>query len=560
MRAMSQRGRPASRGGRVIALTHGVAAGVLVAVLAAVALVVQPPAPPGIAEFAPSAAKPIEQAPQRQSSQFGSGADVECAETQKCMPASASPTVLPSPSMSALAGVPSALRCYRWPDGSVTQTFDRQSPPCIAAWDERRGNGGATTRGVDGRTVRVAWPAPKGSWGTYNNFLAPMLRFVNAHYQFYGRKLVIEPVEFPLPQSESARRSLAAQVVEQRVFATTTHGDDGSPSFPLAAAQRHVVTVLTNSHPTLREHQLRDHAPYLWAVTPTAEAVQRNAAEFGCTSLVGRRAEWAGAGSSDKLRRFVLGYTAPYGGAPEPLTEPLADGLRGCDAEVKAVRFDDGADGVVRRQQLVDLSRDGWTTVFWVGHGSGLNQVPRDASSIGYQPEWIELEGTTASGRSVGIPPEQRAHLMSMRPWNKSLLRAEYPGAQAWQIGGGKGQPPSSGWGNAFYRPLALLAAGIQMAGPNLTPQAFRAGLEQTTFPNPGAGSAPLYQASVGFTDGDATFADDYAIAWWDERVQDPDTAAGERGGYCYYGRGRRFRLGGWPRNLRLFTPGTPCR
>ena len=43
-----------------------------------------------------------------------------------------------------------------WPDGKVTQTFDPQSPACIASWPEAaKGNGGATTRGVSTSTTRA---------------------------------------------------------------------------------------------------------------------------------------------------------------------------------------------------------------------------------------------------------------------------------------------------------------------------------------------------------------------------------------------------------------------
>ena len=51
----------------------------------------------------------------------------------------------------------------------------------------------------------------------------------------------------------------------------------------------------------------------------------------------------------------------------------------------------------------------------------------------------------------------------------------------------------------AFYNELLILAAGIQLAGPNLTPETFAQGLASTTFPNPGAAGAPFFQATVGF-------------------------------------------------------------
>ena len=51
----------------------------------------------------------------------------------------------------------------------------------------------------------------------------------------------------------------------------------------------------------------------------------------------------------------------------------------------------------------------------------------------------------------------------------------------------------------ARYSSLLLLASGIQLAGPNLTPATFQAGLMRADqFPNPGARGAPYFQARVG--------------------------------------------------------------
>src|SRR5690349_6960974 len=129
-------------GGRAVPVVNGLLPVGLVVVLAVVALVVKPPSPPGIAEFAPQASKPISRAPLSQSARFGTDG-AACTTRQSCAPgkdiSGAAPTPVPAGVVS--SGVPSALQCYTWPDGSVTQTFDPQSPPCIATWDTASGNG-----------------------------------------------------------------------------------------------------------------------------------------------------------------------------------------------------------------------------------------------------------------------------------------------------------------------------------------------------------------------------------------------------------------------------------
>src|SRR5437868_1214001 len=50
-----------------------------------------------------------------------------------------------------------------------------------------------------------------------------------------------------------------------------------------------------------------------------------------------------------------------------------------------------------------------------------------------------------------------------------------------------------SGW-NLAYRGVLMMAAGLQMAGPHLTPETFAAGLQKTVFPNP---DTPLEEGKV---------------------------------------------------------------
>jgi hypothetical protein len=98
---------------------------------------------------------------------------------------------------------------------------------------------------------------------------------------------------------------------------------------------------------------------------------------------------------------------------------------------------------------------------------------------------------------------------------------------------------------------MLLLAAGLQMAGPHLTPQSFAQGLRSTTFPNPGAGVAPFYQGTVGFVPGDAAMVRDFAGIWLDTRMPGPAVAGAknlnESGAFCYVGLGYRRGSETWP-------------
>src|SRR5687767_11827874 len=230
----------ARRGNWPVVAVNAVVAVTVLALVAVLALVVKPPAPPGIAAFAPQAAKPITKAPLGQSAELGTG-EGQCADGQVCTGPSTSPapsaSALPSvgPSLPSEArGVPSALQCYTWPDGTVTQTFDPQSPPCIASWDDTKGNGGVTSPGVTATEIRVALPvnntvSPTGSWPD----LKPIVDFLNTRYQFYGRKIRIVPFVSQQANAQytgifndpAAQRADASQITQLKVFATTDFVD-----------------------------------------------------------------------------------------------------------------------------------------------------------------------------------------------------------------------------------------------------------------------------------------------------------------------------------------------
>ena len=95
----------------------------------------------------------------------------------------------------------------------------------------------------------------------------------------------------------------------------------------------------------------------------------------------------------------------------------------------------------------------------------------------------------------------------------------------------------------SYYAQMALvLGAGIQEAGPELTPETFATGLRKARHPNQGVGTAPWWQPSVGFGTSDATLNDDFALAWWS--APQPGQTVGS---FCYVGDGARFTAASMP-------------
>ena len=109
---------------------------------------------------------------------------------------------------------------------------------------------------------------------------------------------------------------------------------------------------------------------------------------------------------------------------------------------------------------------------------------------------------------------------------------------------------------NSRYYQLLLLASGIQLAGPDLTPASFQRGLQAARFPNPGAGAAPYFQARVGFQGQRHVMSAD-ASMWWYDPNRPGTIDASTPGSVCYVDRGRRYALGEWRRSDPAFFRGS---
>ena len=83
-----------------------------------------------------------------------------------------------------------------------------------------------------------------------------------------------------------------------------------------------------------------------------------------------------------------------------------------------------------------------------------------------------------------------------------------------------------------IYYQMYLLAIGVQMAGPNLTPQTFQAGMY--AYPG-GTGPRGLW----GFGPGDHTPTDDFREIWWDPNRVSPQN--NQPGAWVQLGGGRRY-------------------
>jgi len=562
--------------GWAVSAVNGVLALGLVLALAAFALVVDPPAPPGIAEFAPQATKPIARAPRGQGGGHGA-AGGPCAADGACGPSTSATGVVaaPTPVPTRSGGVASTKQCYAWSDGSITQTWDPQSPPCIADWPERaRGNGSATARGVSRTEIRVTVP-----WDVSYDERQPLVDFFNTRFELYGRRLVLVPFQ---PQSGNAnngasdppaQRADAEAAKSFEPFASMTYpgGQSNTKTLVDRLTTAGIVTVTAASQVTIGfESELQRQAPYAWHYAPTSDDLFQATATMTCRQLVGRAAAHSLDYRTTKRTFAIVVPDEEYLGGHLDGLEHLQDTLAACGVpRPRVVQYKQPlstSDPSPIISAMLQLKSEGITSlIFWpMLSGAGAPGAPQKAaSSANYHPEWIITGYSAGSAFGLGAgSPEQVRSSFGVASWNKFETIAQRPYYRAYLEATGRTPPEIvSLQGDTYeslYRSLLVIASGVQMAGAQLTPQRFEEAMQEATFPNPGAGARPSYQAHVGFAD-DHVMVDDYAAFWFNPtRPYNPGDESSDP--FCSVESGRRWSGRAWPSGPDPFRPGEACR
>lgn len=580
---MSNRPAPRAQSKSVTAAYGGVSA-VLLVIIATVALIVKPPSPPALAEFAPQADETIDEALENQSSRFGRGGDGSCGGGQLgCGATGTSPedeaglTPDEDSPESPKRPIFDKGRIKRCVGDPPTQIEDPQSPPCAEYFDGD--NGGATSQGVTRDEIRVAILAADYEFKQFEDIVG----FFNRRFEFYKRhvKFVWVSSKQLTPTSPPAenQRYWAQQIAALKPFAAVSmpHGTGSYDTLHEELASRKIISIVSPDDRTDPATRQRLH-PFVWSYEVPYEVVNRGVGELACRALKDDVARWGGADVAQKHRAFaVLEYVDRYGEKTRS-TVALTDSFRSCGLQPVVRQYRNRGtesagdpDGNRRAQEvrleqqalLADLRNAGVTTIVPTGFPSGIAELMESASVINYEPEWL-LPGTVGDGSDAEVvwqaaAVNQTAHLMAVASWNKGLPPSERAATWAYQE---EGVSTGVEGTNAYvptdiYRALLVLSSGIQTAGPALTPESFGRGLQATRFPNVGAGAAPYYQASVGFAR-DHAMVDDLALTWWSQTAPAYSVRSRETGGWCYSGRGARWRLGSFPTDSGFFSG--PCR
>jgi hypothetical protein len=434
---------------------------------------------------------------------------------------------------------------------------DPYTPPCVSFSGD---NGGATTKGVTGEEILVAFRLlnEKGFQQTLAELAGAALvdspadirrtvealaEYFNQRFQFYGRKLSMRfydgqgsnTQELLGRARERAEADATKVALEIKAFA-----DISATSEPYAGALA-AKQVVAFGTPYLSSEWHTKRRPYAWSLATDCTVVSQTVAEYALKRLYGGNAKYAGGNLKGKPRKITA--LAPENSWYQECVNSGREVLRKAgvdyDTEPEKYALDLGTMSNQSNNIIPKLKSAGVTTIICGCDPIMPVWLSGAAAREDYYPEFINigvaLDDTDFVGQlwdqeftkhSFGISPLTNE---SQRPPQESIAYEAYktvrPDEPAFVV-------------DLIYYQMYMLAIGIQLAGPNLTPDTF----EQGMFAYPPK-LGPF--GEWGFGPGDYTPQEDVREIYWDP--VGVSTYNGKQGRWVDPNPGARYRQGAIP-------------
>ncbi|HEY2834414.1 MAG TPA: hypothetical protein VGJ14_18475 [Sporichthyaceae bacterium] len=460
---------------------------------------------------------------------------------------------LPGPAGAVAAAGPCA-------DRTVQVVGDPYSPPCIA-WPTGKENGGATSPGVTKDTIRISFRMPIENISDYESVIRQLtgdkgdaiptpteadvrrtiqdyITYFERNFQTYGRK--IDLVEWKGKGSvlneivgagqEAAQADAIRAAKELKVFADVSAF---TQPYSDALARQGVVAI---GAPYMSQQWFAAHQPYAWSPFPDCTSLTETIAEYLNKRVFGHPADHAGPGVVGKQRKVAL--VVP----DNPEYQQCADaGEKIIEAAGnKAARYNYTLDLATLSDQANNLAaklkQDGVTTIVLATDPLLPLLLTSRMSQQDYYPEWV-VTGTALTDLDVVgqfYDQSQWKHAFGM-----SMLGEQQPQGASYAYAAAKSVDPNHEpifGSELIYYFMYMIATGIQMAGPDLTPQTFAAGMH--AYPG-GTGPAGTWA----YPKGDYSPYRDAREIWWDPNGNSVFNNAPGR----YASTNKRYKPGAWP-------------
>jgi hypothetical protein len=433
-----------------------------------------------------------------------------------------------------------------------------QAPPCVA----HTGNAGATYPGVSGKTINLVYfrekdnPVVKGllqSQGLYSDpadqrkYIAAMETFINLRYELYGRRVKMtfwqSPCEAAPPVDSCFRDDAKALVAQEKPFAVLYDNNTNTPAFFDELSKAHVINF-GGWH--FQDSFNTSHRPYHYDNLMGGDVQAELTGEYWCKKLARKKARYAGSADLQALPRKA----AVFYPQTEVNTEPaqhLEKILKGCGTEIVDVPYspDTATASSQATSQVAAAKNAGATSVLYFADPIAPAFGTKAMTSQNWFPEHV-LVGSGLIDYDILArlyDPQQWAHAFGPSDTVVYKPLGQQEASIVWRAAGNTGDAYTSAelqWGY-----WAVIAGGIQMAGPTLNPGTFeQALLSGSTDTIPYAVGKNPNINYVHFGTGDYTAVSDAKEAYWDANAISP--IDGKAGAYVSLAAGRRYRLGEW--------------
>ena len=206
------------------------------------------------------------------------------------------------------------------------------------------------------------------------------------------------------------------------------------------------------------------------------------------------------------------------------------------------------------------LKASGATSVIFAADPIMPIYLTRACAAIGYHPEWI-ITGivlTDVAALARYYDQSEWAHAFGVTSLAVPVPVANSDSYHLYRWWYGANTSPASLAAPAIIPPFQQLFTGIQLAGPDLTPQTFTTGLFRAP-PTGGGPTTPLtaygYQGAAPLPSYSSPA--DYTFLWYDATAKGPDEEGVEGTGLMsYVNGGHRYRSGVVPGGpVAMFSP-----
>ena len=412
---------------------------------------------------------------------------------------------------------------------------DPYSPPCISFSGN---NGGATSAGVTANQINVTYRITADSESFQQTLaslgganivdttadiertISALATYFDNHFQFYGRKLNIEyfngqgSITNELLGSGQQQADADAVTASQQLHAFAELNGASEP-YGVALSEQHVVNF---GVPYLSAAFMGQYAPYMWSLDTESNDVVSATSELYLKSLAGGKAAYAGGSLQNQPRKVaIIAPSDPwYQTAAQSAVQaaaaaghPIADNIQ---YQLNLSTLSSQAANVISQ-----LQNDGITTVVCGCDPVFPVYLTSRAAEQGYTPEWVVAGVALTDQDIVG-------QLFQQSEWSHafgvSFDGPTVPKQNTFGYAAYKSVDPGSEPANAvdiIYAQMYEMAIGLQMAGPNLTPQSFENGMR--AYPGSQAGAPNALYGTWGFPAGHFTPQEDWTFIYWNPNL-----------------------------------------